>query len=170
MKKLLMFCSLIVAVSALEANIIAPDPALNLAKQRFNRSDFNFKDFTDALTLAEANIDKFTPEERQEFVTLQKKAINMIDKSINIKDPVRSEADIRDAANFHLGEAIKANNEGDEDRAKYHLNEHFALNDQLPKYQPLEMRDYRPSYAERQRQTRKASEDEGWDLVEDTGR
>ena len=174
MKKLLMLSALLISVSALQADI-----ALDVAKTRFNRSNFNFEDFIDALELADKNKDNFTPQEKAELKELQQKTIKMIDKTIgNQQKPVRSKEDIESAMDFHLAEASKADRDGDMDKVKFHLNEHEALRAQLPKMQPLEERDdydyinqIRNEYKIRQaKKARIDSEEEGFDFADDLGR
>jgi hypothetical protein len=208
MKKLLMFCSLIVGVSALQAGNNSGDeypsnasfnssfasglgngsftlnkegthPSLKQAEEEYSNANATFKSFAKALEIANKDKELFTPEEQTRFENLQRKAVTMIDKSIQENKSidsklVRPKSDIDDAISMHLHEALKADNDNNPEEKEYHINQANKLMDMQPKTKPLEMRDYRPSNTEldqmRQRQTRKASEDEGWDLVEDTGR
>ncbi len=174
MKKALLASFALFSISALQAH-----PALDRTTTEFNRATFNFENFLKEYKQAEANIDQFSPQEKTEFQSLSRKAINMIDRSMKTGKPItRSESDISDAADFHLGEALRANNEGDTNRAEYHTNEFFDLRDQLPQSKPLEIKDENEStrwftesrkYDAQNKARRAQLEDNNFDFVDHAG-
>ena len=171
MKKVLLASFALFSISALQAH-----PALDSTTTEFNRATFNFKNFLKEYKQAEANIDQFSPQEKTEFQSLSRKAINMIDRSMKTGKPItRSESDISDAANFHIGEVLRATNEGDTNRAEYHANEFYDLHTQLP---PVRLPDENESikwlersheYRMRDKARRAQSENEGFDFVDHAG-